>query len=349
MSKKLNEKVKSNQLSRQDLTRHVGHMDQIAGIKFLQGADGVERGVRVLKVWTGSGLTYDVLADRGLDISTCQYNGLSLTWRSPIGDAHPTYYDASGDAWLRSFQGGMMVTCGLDTFGPPSVDNGEELGQHGRASNLPAQYLNYEVGWEDDSYMLRISGETRQIKVYRENLLLKRTITSWMGSNKIQINDTIINEGYKSHPHMILYDFNIGYPFLCEDSRLKLDVLSTSPFDEIAESEMDEWMIFQPPTPDYQERDYIHKPEPDADGWANAVLENPNLDLAVKLSFDQTNLPYLAEWKMMGEGLYVLALQPMNCGVWGGRAKVREENALPFLEPGERRDYQLELEVLESC
>ena len=30
--------------TRQELARYVGHMDQVAGIRLLEGADGVERG-----------------------------------------------------------------------------------------------------------------------------------------------------------------------------------------------------------------------------------------------------------------------------------------------------------------
>ena len=105
-----------------ELTRYIGSMDQIAGIKSFESQDGVERGGRVLEVWTGSGLRFHVLSDRALDISSCEYKGTSLAWRSSVGDAYPTYYDASGSEWLRSFQGGLLVTCGLDTFGPPNRD-----------------------------------------------------------------------------------------------------------------------------------------------------------------------------------------------------------------------------------
>ena len=333
--------------SRHDLARYVGHMEQVAGIKYLEGADGVERGTRILQVWTGSGLCFNVLADRALDISSCQYKGMSLAWRSPVGDAHPAYYDASGAAWLRSFQGGMLVTCGLDTFGPASRDEGEDLGQHGRASNLPAKYVNYQTFWNNDSYQLEITGEIRQTRVYGENLVMRRRIISYLGSNKIRIEDTVINEGFSPHPHLILYDVNIGFPMLSETASLKFEVENTVPFDDIAERGKDEWMVFQPPTPDYQEHDFTHTPVGDERGWAKVELENPTLKLGLRLSFDKTTLPYLAEWKMMREGLYVLAMQPMNSNVWGGRAEVRKQNALPYLEAGESRNYALEIEVIE--
>ena len=67
--------------SRQELIRYTGHIDQIAGIRLLEAAEGVERGSRLLQVWTGSGLTFNILPDRAMDISACQYKGMSLAWR----------------------------------------------------------------------------------------------------------------------------------------------------------------------------------------------------------------------------------------------------------------------------
>lgn len=332
---------------REEIKRYVGHPEQVAGIKLVEGADGVERSVRMLQVWTGSGLTFNVLADRGMDISTCQFKGVSLTWRSPVGDAHPAYYDAAGANWLWTFQGGLVVTCGLDNFGPATQDEGEDVGQHGRASSLPAKAVSYQTYWKDDAYQLEISGEMRQTRVYGVNLALRRRITTALGSNKIRIEDRVTNEGFSPQPHMLLYDINLGFPLLSEHARLKFEVEKTVPWDELARQEIDQWMVFEPPSEDYVERDYTHTPRADENGWAKLELENPELKLGLQLSFDQKTLPYLAQWKMMREGLYVLAVQPMNTHVWGGRAEVRKQNALPYLQAGESRNYTLEIEVIE--
>jgi hypothetical protein len=241
----------------------------------------------------------------------------------------------------------MLVTCGLDTFGPASHDEGEDLGQHGPISNLPAKGVSYKTCWKDDFYLLEITGEVRQMKVYGENLVMRRRISTSMGSNTIRIEDTVTNEGYSAHPHMILYDINMGFPLLSEHARLHFDTIKTIPWDHIAQEEIGEWTIFQPPSADYQERDYTHTPLADEKGWATVELENPSLKLGLRLSFDQTTLPYLAQWKMMREGLYVLAMQPMNCNVWGGRAEVRKQNALSYLNAGESRNYTIEIEALD--
>jgi hypothetical protein len=127
--------------TKREFARYAGSMNQIAGIKALEATDGFEQGGRIFEVWTGSGLSFLILADRALDISACQYEGLSLTWRSSVGDAHPAYFDASGSAWLCSFQGGMLVTCGLDTFGPPHRNGEEEFGLHGCVSNWAGYFF----------------------------------------------------------------------------------------------------------------------------------------------------------------------------------------------------------------
>jgi hypothetical protein len=333
-------------LGRQELARYVGHMDQVAGIKLLEAADGLERGSRLLQVWTGSGLAFNVLAERALDISACQYKGMSLAWRSAIGDAHPAYYEAAGTNWLRTFQGGMLVTCGLDTFGPPDREGGEELGQHGRLSNLPAREVSYHAAWVEDEYRLEISGEVRQAKVFGENLVLRRRISTSLGSNKIRLEDTVTNEGFSPHPHMLLYHINTGFPLLGETARLKFDVSATLPEDEASQKGLADWMTFEPPTAGFREQNFVHTPVADGKGWARVELENPGLKLGLRLTFDTATLPYLNEWKMMGEGLYVLAIEPMNCNPLGGRAAMREKKTLPYLGAGESRTYRLELEAV---
>jgi hypothetical protein len=52
------------------------------------------------------------------------------------------------------------------------------------------------------------------------------------------------------------------------------------------------------------------------------------------------------EWKMMGEGSYVVGIEPANCNGLGGRAATRQNGALPFLSPGENREYCLDLEII---
>ena len=49
----------------------------------------------------------------------------------------------------------------------------------------------------------------------------------------------------------------------------------------------------------------------------------------------------------MGEGTYVVGMEPGNALVLG-RDVERESGRLQFLEPGERREYDLEIGVVEG-
>ena len=61
---------------------------------------------RAYNVTTGSGLEFDVVAERALDIAGCRFRGAPLAWTSPAGLVHPSFYEAEGLGWLRSFTGG---------------------------------------------------------------------------------------------------------------------------------------------------------------------------------------------------------------------------------------------------
>jgi hypothetical protein len=336
----------------QRLLRSVGSMDQLAGITFVEALDGLGRGNRIFQVWTGTGLYFHVMAERAMDISVCQYKGVSLAWLSSVGEANPAYYEPEGLGWLRTFPGGLLATCGLDQFGAPSDDAGEALGLHGRVSNLPAHSVGHRTYWSEGeeserTYELEITGEVRQTRVFGENLTLRRRITSRLGSNAIHIQDTVTNEGFAPHPHMILYHFNLGFPLVSEDAALRLETTESIARDTDAEVGFAEWRQLQAPTPGYREQVFRHVPVTDDAGIACAEVENLNLGLGLRISYHRGQLPYLYQWKMMGEGMYVLGIEPANCGVIQGRAMARDQGVLPILAPGESRDYALKVEIIE--
>ncbi len=332
--------------SKAELLRHVGRVDQLAGIRLVEAADGKARGCRMLDVWTGSGLRFQVNAERALDISACDFKGIPLAWRSPAGDVHPAFYEPQGLGWLRSFAGGLLATCGLDQFGSPAQHGGVEFGLHGRISNLPASQVNTRAFWDGDEYILEISGEVRQSALFCENLVLQRRITTALGSNRLRIEDVVTNDGFQPAPHMLLYHFNLGFPLVSEHTRLQLQAEETLPRDAAAQAGLADWSNFQPPTPGYQEQVFIHRPAAAPNGLATVELHNPQMGLGLRWMYKTADLPYLMEWKMMGEGAYVVGVEPANCNGLGGRAATREMGQLPLLAPGESRSYQIEVEVI---
>ncbi len=333
--------------TREELLRRVGHMDQLAGIRLVEGADGRARGSRMAEVWNGGGLEFTVAVDRALDITACRFRGVPLAWISPAGEVHPAYYEPEGLGWLRSFAGGLLTTCGLDHFGAPSDDDGQHFGLHGRVSNVPARHLCTEPSWTEEGYCLEIRGEVRQARLFGENLVLRRRISTALGANWLRIEDTVTNEGHAPQPHMILYHFNLGFPLVSEETRLRLDSQLTEPRDADAAPGLSRWSEFQAPTPGYREQVFHHMPRPDGHGVAQVELENRPLGLGLRWTYETAALPHLFEWKMMGEGAYVVGVEPANSSGIGGRADARAKGDLPVLAPGESRRYAITVEAVE--
>lgn len=333
--------------SKESLLKHVGDLSQVAGIRMMQLNDGFESGVRIANVRTGSGLRFQVSIDRGMDISLADYKGIPLAWRSANGDVHPSYYDPRGLGWGRSFPGGLLTGCGMTSVGAPCVDAGEELGLHGRLSNLPAFDVRSETVWENDSCTMKLHGFVRESALFKENLLLHRTIEAQLGESTITINDSVRNEGHQSSPLMMLYHINPGWPLVDKGSRLLLNSRKFTPRDAEAEKGVNEALVFSEPTPAYREQVFFHDLIADNEGFATALLMNLAKHLGLYVRFKQKELPRYIEWKMMGEGTYVVGMEPANCGV-GGRAKERTAGTLQFIEPGEERQFFVQLGVLEG-
>ncbi len=339
-----------------ELLARVGDISQVARIKPYRLLEGLEDGVQALDVSTGSGLSFTVLASRGLDISSAHYNGRSLAWRSATTDTHPAYFDHEGErgrGWLRGFFGGLVITCGLTYAGANGEDEGQFYGIHGRVSNLPATEVRWEGRWVGDDYTLSIRGKVRQATVFGENLEMTREITTLLGERRLFLHDTVENLGYKRTEHMLLYHINIGFPVVNDAARLIAPTLSAAPRDADAEVGKEQYAQLQPPTAGYREKVYFHEFAPNEEGKVTAAIVNPEGDagdgsgpgLGVYCTYRPEQLPRFIEWKMLDAGTYVVGMEPANCLVMG-RAHDRQTGILQFLEPGERREYALELGVL---
>lgn len=335
---------------RDDLCQHVGDISQVASVRSVRLQDGPEDGVRALEFRTGSGLEFDVISDRGFDISRASYNGRSLAWRSPCGDQHPSFYDPEGAGWLRTFAGGLLTTCGLAQAGSPNVDNGEELGLHGRVSHVPARDVAVLQGWQGDDYLLQARGAVRECAVFGDNITLTRVITSTLGSKKLRIQDAVANESPDPRPHMILYHMNFGFPVVAEGSAIHAPTLQSNPRDAAAEEEAEQWMRMKAPTGGFAERVYLHEMRPDDEGYVTVALVNedfPGGPFGIWIRYASENLPCFTEWKMNGRQTYVCGLEPGNCYPLG-RAAERAAGRLVTLEPGEERVYEIEAGVIDG-
>jgi len=331
---------------RKDLLKQVGSMDQIGGVKLLELSEGVERGVRVALIRTGE-LNLSVAVDRCMDIVNAEYKGTPLGWISPTGIAAPSFYEPEGLGWTRGFPGGLLTTCGLTYMGAPTVDQGEPLGLHGRISYVPAKLMYAGSYWEGDEYVTALEGEVREAKIFEPNIALRRRIETKLGWKHLVVHDKVTNEGWEIQPLMILYHVNIGFPVVDDGSVLVSTSRLYVPRDEEAKVDAERFDQFHQPKSGYKEKVYFHDMLTDAEGHAHSAIVNEKLldGIAVYVKYHRNELPRFIEWKMMGEGTYVVGMEPAN-GLVVGRDKERKWGTLQYLKPQETREFHIEIGVL---
>ncbi|WP_150461585.1 aldose 1-epimerase family protein [Nesterenkonia ebinurensis] len=318
-----------------ELPRRIGTLTQVARIDRFTEEEGAARGARRLRMITGGGLEVEVHPDRALDLGHVTYRGVPVSWMAPPGISSPALGEARGTQWLRSFGGGLLATCGLDTFGPPSCSGGTEYPMHGRVGITPATLLEADVSGGE----LVIRGEVRQSTVFGENLLLRRTLRAQIGSTMFSLEDTVTNEGLETSGHMILYHVNLGWPLLDERAALDIESVKVTPRDDDAAAGVARWRSIEPPQEGYREQVFLHDFRHTPTG--RAIIDNPALDLRFTLSFGARTLPSLHQWKMSGTGHYVMGLEPANTNHIQGRRSAEEAAVLPQLQVGESVSYQL--------
>lgn len=335
--------------SRKQLHERVGNIQQIGGARRVILDDGSSKGVSAIDVNTGAGLFFTVLPDRGLDISRATYKGINLVHLTANSVTHPAYYDAIGEGWLRSFYGGLVVTCGLTSFGPSVKDDSEELGLHGRYANTPARQVQDRSGWDGEKYRVEIAGIIEDSVLYGNKLRLTRKISTELGSKTININDKVENFGFKPSPFCILYHINPGFPLLDAGTELFVSATKTEPRDADAKKGLKEWNKFSKPIHGFPSQVFFHKMKACQDGKACAALINSQLGDGIGLcvQFDPKELPVLNEWKNMQLGDYALGIDPANAPVLS-RVELREKGLLQTLDPGEVRDITIEISILDG-
>lgn len=335
--------------TRQELMRRAGSVSQYGGVRLAELSDGRAKGVAVADFNLGNGFEFTVVPGRAMDVLAARFQGMSLAWHSNVGMAAGSFYEPDGLGWLRTFAGGLLVTCGLTYVGAPAVDEGQALGLHGRVANIPASGVQVAGWWEGDDYVMAASGEMRESVVFGANVSLRRKVWARLGERRFTIEDTVRNDGFRLTPHQILYHFNLGYPLVDAGSHLVSTSAKITPRDDEARQGAEDAAVFSDPIPGFKEKVYYHEMRADGDGYVWAALVRPVLlqgqPLGLYLKYRKEQLPRFVEWKMMGEGDYVVGMEPSNAGV-EGRNVDRADGALQFLQPGEERRYEIEVGLI---
>jgi hypothetical protein len=356
-------KIHGTEISRQELLLQVGNLAQVGGVQLLSFEQGYARGVRFLEFRTGSGFRFSVMVDRGMDPGFAEFNGASLAWLPPKLFPGPWYWENDDHAWVRYVLGGLCNTAGLITIGSPQTVDVSHMKFHARATDrygthdrigiIPASSFNFGERWDGDRCFLWCEGLLQQEITYGENLSLTRRYETELGSSSFTIRDVVRNDGFYPTAHQYLYHFNIGYPVIDDGAELLCSPSGPVPgsiFDDDAGDKTERYRMFTGPEREFFAEGYEIPMAPAADGWVSAAVVNrrfAGLDggLGVYLRYDPTTLPVYLEWRMMGEGLYAVGMEP-STNTFGEVADLLEAGWPLMMEPGEERTYQVEFGVL---
>jgi hypothetical protein len=346
--------VHGQAMTRRELMRRVGRLEQVAGVRLVTLGDGVERGVRALEFRTGTGYEFDVIVDRALDVGRCEYKGRAIAWLSPTGVVGPWYAEPMGLGWFRSWGGGMLVTCGADHTLLGGVDDAsqyhqlvrptEEYGLHGRIGFMPARLTGYGERWDGDECILWAEGVVRQAAVYGEAMEVRRRIEARVGESRFTVHDEVVNVGFDPTTHMYLYHVNVGWPVVDAGSEYLVPAPEGVP---VAEYPTKDYRKLTAPAAAFPEECYEHSAIAEPQGTVPVAIVNRSLGLGAYQVYRKEQFPFHTMWRMLGEGIYGVAMEPTT-NRDAGRFDARSRNELGTLAPGEARTYDLEIGVLDG-
>lgn len=326
---------------------YIGNIDQLLVVKQYTFSDGKRNGVKAIDISNSSGLEATILLDKCMDIYQLKYKGKNLNFITPTGIVAPSYYNAIGTEWFRSWEAGFFTTCGLTNIGIPSQDDDESLGLHGRIHNIPAENINVDWQNDDKNICVCISGNIKQAVMFGENLVLHRKIYCDYKSNNLKIEETITNQGYRETPLMLLYHFNIGYPLLSENAQYVIPSKKIYPRDDYARTNVNDWREIKKPQNNFREMCYYHELEVDDNNICTVGIDNPKNRLFLRIEYDHEVLDKFIQWKMFGKGEYVTGLEPCNSTI-DGRDNARKNGDLKTILPGQSITYKFNITITDE-
>ncbi len=267
----------------------ISNYQQIGSLRRYSLMDGTAQGLEVLDCDNGK-IRFLLNVSKACDMMQLYHKGQNMSFVSKNG------FTKRELPFLNRFEGGMLYTCGLDNVGGRE---GYEL--HGTFHNTPAQILRATC----DEAGILVEAVIRNSALFGQNLVMKRKIFTAMGSDRVTLEDTLVNAGYQDAEYCLLYHINVGYPMLDAGARLVGDIVRCTPRtpwskeNEAAHREMVQ------PTPNEEEMCYyleLKQPE--------ISLVNDQLGKKLTVSYSPDTLPHFVEWKSMVCGDYALGLEP---------------------------------------
>ncbi len=282
---------------------YMAHPSTVCGAEFFTYADGKAKGVRAVRMYNGK-LDCTVILDRAMDIFRLFYKGTCVSYISKNGLVSPMLCEGGAYGFLNSFDAGFLYTCGLDNIGGPVEKNGRQLLQHGSLSYIPAENVHVETAEMNGEYTISLVGEMHFTALFGCHLTLQRTISMSYLGDTLTVNDKVTNCAFAPAEYMLMYHSNIGYPLLTERAHLQVE---SERIDAVSENpDFENCYSFTVPKTDSAEEVFLHTVREGRGVKARLQGET----LAMDVTFDNADFPYLVEWKSMACGEYVLGIEP---------------------------------------
>lgn len=295
----------------------VSNFCQIATLRRYTVSEGREKGLDVIDCDNGK-LRFLINVTKALDIMQLYHEGQNMSFISKNG------FSPREHEFLNRFEGGMLYTCGLDAVG-----GREGYTTHGSHHNIPAEVITMTA----DESGICIEGIIRHTAIFGENVVMRRKIFSAVGSSKLTVEDTLINEGFTPAEYALLYHINVGYPMLDEGSEVKGNINNITPRTPYAKECIDEALKITAPEVAREEMCYYL----DIDDGEIALV-NSKINKTFKVTYSKETLPEFLEWKAMTSGDYALGLEPAT-------TRLDENLSFKTLESGEKKSFKIEIEV----
>ena len=297
----------------------ISNFQQVASLRRYRLMGGTQEGLEVLDCDNGR-LRFLLNVTRGCDVMQMYHRGENVSFVSKNG------FTGRDIGFMNRFEGGMLYTCGLDNAG-----RREGYEMHGRFHITPAEILRAEC----NEGGITVEAVIRDTALFGQNLVMRRRITSPLGSDTLTVEDTLCNEGYADAEYCLLYHINVGYPLLDAGARIECDATEYSARAPFAVENAATRFEMSDPVPNRPECCYYLMMK-----TPRISLVNERLGKAFRLSYSKDTLPCFLEWKSMASGDYALGLEPCT-------TMLDQSFAYKTVAPGERVVFHLELTVEE--
>lgn len=271
------------------MLNQINNLSQIAYVRRYELFDGKERGLRIIEVDNGV-LRFLLNESKALDMSQLWHKGINISFVCKNGLVSREI------AYASRFEGGMLYTCGLDNIG---ARDGYEI--HGLLHNTPARILSCVC----DEEKIEVVGEIELSALFGQNLYIKRTVSTKIGSSSVSVRDELTNKGTKTENYCLLYHCNVGYPMLDAGVTVEQDARTVIPRTKHAADHIADRTTFPAPVDNEEESCYYIE-----NNVPEITVTNKKLSKKFVLSYTGDTLPCQVQWVTNASHDYALGIEP---------------------------------------